>query len=138
ETAEGARHDDISRTLYRPTLRFGVLAMVLAGIALVITGDTQAQIMFRQQPMKMASAEALCETQEGAPFSILTVGGPDAFSEDCSDVIHLIELPTLTSFLATHTFGAELQGVDDLNAQYKEEFGETVTDIHGNVQEADY
>ncbi|WP_010534841.1 cytochrome ubiquinol oxidase subunit I [Brachybacterium squillarum] len=138
DTPDGAYEQEVATTLYRPTVRFGVVAMVLAGIALIVSGDFQAQIMFKQQPMKMASAEALCETQEGAPFSILTIGGPDAFDQDCSSVTHLIEVPYLTSFLATHTFDAELQGVDDVNAQYQEQFGETVTDIHGNEVEADY
>lgn len=138
ETADGAAHERQARTVFRPALRLGVVAMLISGALLAITGDTQAQIMFQQQPMKMASAEALCETQEGAPFSVLTIGGPDAFAQDCSSVTHLIEIPNLTSFLATHTFDAELQGVDDLNAQYKEQFGESVTDIHGTVHEADY
>ena len=109
-----------------------------SAIVLVVSGDFQAQIMFKQQPMKMASAEALCETETGASFSILTIGGPDAFAEQCGDVTHLIEVPYVTSFLATHTFDATLQGVDDLNAQYKEEFGETATNIHGEEVEVDY
>jgi cytochrome d ubiquinol oxidase subunit I len=112
--------------------------MVISGILLVVSGDFQAQIMFKQQPMKMASAEALCETEEGAPFSILTIGGPEAFHQDCSSITHLIEIPNVTAFLATHTFDSELQGVDDLNAQYKEQYGDTVTDIHGDTHEADY
>lgn len=138
DTEEGARQHELARGLYRPTVRFGVLAMVLAAIALVVSGDQQAQIMFKQQPMKMASAEALCETETGASFSILTVGGPDAFAQDCSSITHLIEVPYVTSFLATHTFDATLQGVDELNAQAQEEFGSTVTDIHGNQVTADY
>src|SRR5699024_1228923 len=113
-------------------VRFGVVFMLISGVLLAITGDFQAKIMFEQQPMKMASAEALCETQSSAPFSILTVGGPDALNEDCDGVTHLIEIPYVTSILATYDPGAELQGVDDLNAQYKEQFGETTTDIHGN------
>ena len=112
--------------------------MVIAGIGLVVTGDMQAKIMFQQQPMKMASAEALCETTEGAAFSILTVGGPDAFATDCDGVTHLIEVPYVTSILATNDPNATLQGVEDLQAQYKSEFGETVTDIYGNEVEADY
>jgi cytochrome d ubiquinol oxidase subunit I len=94
--------------------------------------------MFKQQPMKMASAEALCETETGASFSILSVGGPDAFATDCDGVTHLIEIPYVTSFLATHTFDATLQGVDDLNEQYKEEFGETATNVHGEEVAVDY
>src|SRR5699024_4750155 len=33
---------------------------------------------------------------------------------------------------------AELQGVEDLNAQYKEQFGETAVNIHGEEVAADY
>src|SRR5690625_3946802 len=102
ETEDGQVHHSMARDMYRPTVRFGVVFMLIAGVLLVITGDFQAKIMFEQQPMKMASAEALCETQESAPFSILTVGGPDAFNEDCDGVTHLIEIPYVTSVLATY------------------------------------
>ncbi|PMC74358.1 cytochrome ubiquinol oxidase subunit I [Brachybacterium sp. UMB0905] len=138
DSEEGAQHRTLAQTIFRPVLRFGVLMMVIAGIGLVVTGDMQAKIMFHQQPMKMASAEALCETTEGAAFSILTVGGPDAFATDCDGVTHLIEVPYVTSILATNDPNATLQGVEDLQAQYKAEFGETVTDIYGNEVEADY
>ncbi|MGP5694350.1 cytochrome ubiquinol oxidase subunit I [Brachybacterium alimentarium] len=138
ETPEGEEHHHAARDLYRPVVRFGVIAMFISAIVLVVSGDFQAQIMFKQQPMKMASAEALCETETGASFSILTVGGPNAFSENCDDVTHLIEVPYVTSFLATHTFDAELQGVNDLSAQYQEQFGETVTDVHGQEIAVDY
>ena len=137
-TPEGQEHHHAARDLYRPTVRFGVVAMFLSAIVLVISGDAQAKIMFEQQPMKMASAEAHCDTSSGVPFSILTVGGPDAFSTDCSGITHLIEIPYVTSILATNDPSATLQGVDDLNAQYKEQFGETATDIHGNEVEVDY
>ena len=138
ETPEGEEQHRAARDLYRPVVRFGVIAMFVSAIVLVVSGDFQAQIMFRQQPMKMASAEALCETETGASFSILSVGGPDAFATDCDGVTHLIEVPYVTSFLATHTLDATLQGVDDLNAQYKEQFGETAVNIHGEEVAVDY
>ncbi|MGY5764785.1 cytochrome ubiquinol oxidase subunit I [Brachybacterium sp. DNPG3] len=138
ETEEGQEQHRAARDLYRPVVRFGVASMFVAALVLVVSGDFQAQIMFKQQPMKMASAEALCETESGASFSILAVGGPDAFSTDCDGVTHLIEVPYLTSFLATHTFDATLMGVDDLNQQYKEQFGETVVAADGSTVTADY
>ena len=138
DTEQGRAHADLARRVYRPAVRFGVLVMVIAAVGLVVTGDWQAKLMFKQQPMKMASAEALCETHTGAPFSILSVGGPDAFSTDCDGVTHLIEVPYLTSILATNDPNATLKGVDDLNAEYKEKFGATATDIYGNEQEIDY
>jgi len=41
------------------------------------TGDVQAKIMVKQQPMKMAAAEAVYTTAENVPFSIITVGNLD-------------------------------------------------------------
>ena len=41
-----------------------------AGTAL--TGDLQGKLMFEQQPMKMAAAEAACH--DGTGFSVLSVG----------------------------------------------------------------
>ena len=138
DTEEGQEQHLAARDLYRPTVRFGVVAMFISALVLVVSGDFQAKIMFEQQPMKMASAEAHCDTDSEVPFSILTVGGPNAFSEDCDGVTHLIEIPYVTSILATNDPFAELQGVDDLNAQYKEQFGETALDIRGNEVEVDY
>ncbi|NMA78392.1 MAG: cytochrome ubiquinol oxidase subunit I [Actinomycetales bacterium] len=138
ETEEGQAQHHAARDLYRPTVRFGVVAMFLSAVVLAISGDVQAKLMFEQQPMKMASAEAHCETSSEVPFSILTVGGPNAFSEDCDGVTHLIEIPYVTSILATNDPHAELQGVDDLNAQYKEQFGETAVNIQGEEVEVDY
>ncbi|HEX7351844.1 cytochrome ubiquinol oxidase subunit I [Brachybacterium sp.] len=138
DTEEGQEQHLAARDLYRPTVRFGVIAMCISAVVLVISGDAQAKLMFEQQPMKMASAEAHCVTDSEVPFSILTVGGPDAFSTDCDGVTHLIEVPYVTSILATNDPHATLQGVDDLNAQYKEQFGETATDIHGNEVAVDY
>ncbi len=138
ETPEGEAHDVQARTVFRPAVRFGVLAMFISALVLVVTGDTQGKLMFEQQPMKMASAEALCQTETGASFSILTVGGPDAFAANCSDVTHLIEIPYVTSILATNDPHATLQGVDELQKEYTERYGSTVTAVDGSTQQTDY
>jgi cytochrome d ubiquinol oxidase subunit I len=55
-------------------------AKLAAGVALactvlvMVTGDIQARLMDTQQPMKMAAAEAVYRTQNGARFSLLTIG----------------------------------------------------------------
>lgn len=138
QSAEGAVHRSLAREAYRSAVRFGVLVMFVSAVGLVVTGDWQGKLMFQQQPMKMASAEALCTTETGASFSILTVGGPDAFAQKCGDVTHLIEVPYVTSILATNDPNATLKGVDDLNAEYKQEFGATAKDIYGNEHQVDY
>ncbi|MGB7239344.1 MAG: cytochrome ubiquinol oxidase subunit I, partial [Rhodococcus sp. (in: high G+C Gram-positive bacteria)] len=99
--------------------RMSFVVMIVAGAALAITGDIQGKLMFEQQPMKMASAESLCDTETGAAFSLLTVGTHN----NCESVSHLISIPGLTSFLAENDFDATVQGVNQLQEQYEQQFG---------------
>jgi cytochrome d ubiquinol oxidase subunit I len=115
------RNDDAR--MYRSGLRLGLLAVLVSGVALAITGDVSAKLMFDQQPMKMASAEALCESETGAGFSVFAVGDLDA--QDCDDVWSLT-IPGLTSYLADGDLGAPISGVNDLQQQYEERYGEGV------------
>jgi cytochrome d ubiquinol oxidase subunit I len=120
-TVRASRSGDLELAkVYRPALRLGLWVLVAAGIGVVITGDGQAQLMFRQQPMKMASAEALCETRSGAGLSLLSVGG---LSNDC-DLNDVVSVPKLTSFLATHDVNATVRGVNDLKADYVATYGD--------------
>ena len=76
--------------------------------------------MFQQQPMKMASAESLCDTETDPDFSILTVGTHN----NCDSVTRVIEVPYVLPFLAESRFsGVTLQGVRNLQQQYEQRFG---------------
>jgi cytochrome d ubiquinol oxidase subunit I len=103
---------------FRPAIRLGVVTILVAGIAVAVTGDAQAKLMFEQQPMKMAAAEALCDTETGAGFSLFAVGD---VSQQCD--VRSLAVPGLTSYLATGDTGSTLQGVNDLQAQYVEKYG---------------
>ncbi|KQY47564.1 cytochrome ubiquinol oxidase subunit I [Cellulomonas sp. Root137] len=119
---------DKARDVYRPAVVLGVVVMLVSGVGVALSGDWQAKLMFDQQPMKMSSAEALCQTTEGgAPFSILAIGD---LSNSCEGVNHVIEIPGLTSFMATGDFNAPLPGVENLQAEYEEKYG--FTDDEGN------
>ena len=78
-------------------------------VGLAITGDLQGKVMTEVQPMKMAAAEALCETEAPAPFSVLTVGTIDGTEE-----VFSLRVPSLLSFLATGDFNGEVQGINEL------------------------
>ncbi|SNS51133.1 cytochrome bd-I ubiquinol oxidase subunit 1 apoprotein [Micrococcales bacterium KH10] len=113
---------DTARHVYRTGLRFGCWVMLIAGVGVILSGDFQAKLMFEQQPMKMASAEALCHTEKGADFSILTIGD---LNNNCDNVTRVISVPGVTSFLADGTFDSELKGVTELQAEYEEKYGYT-------------
>ncbi|WP_040794349.1 cytochrome ubiquinol oxidase subunit I [Nocardia higoensis] len=109
-----------ARSMWRPAGRMGAWVIAVSMIGLVITGDIQGKLMFDQQPMKMASAESLCHTQEDPDFSVLTVGTHN----NCDSVTHLIEVPYVLPYLAEGKIdGVTLEGVKDLQAAYNEKFG---------------
>jgi cytochrome d ubiquinol oxidase subunit I len=86
-------------------------ARLAAGVALVctvlviVTGDLQARLMDSQQPMKMASAEAVYRTQSGASFSLLTIGNLSG------QPIFQIRIPHLLSLIATLSWNGRVTGI---------------------------
>jgi cytochrome d ubiquinol oxidase subunit I len=106
--------------MYRPATMLGCVVALLDTVVLVFTGDTQGKLMFVQQPMKMASAESLCNTETDPDFSVLTVGTHN----NCDSVTHVIEVPTVLPFLAEGKMsGVTLKGVNDLQKEYQTRFG---------------
>ncbi|MFE4465074.1 cytochrome ubiquinol oxidase subunit I [Oerskovia sp. NPDC056781] len=117
-----AENIDLARNVYRPAITLGVIAMIVGGLGVAVSGDFQAKLMFQQQPMKMAAAEALCESSpDGAPFSILAIGD---LSDSCEGVNHILEIPGLTSYLAEGSFSAPLPGVDEVQQNMTERYGD--------------
>ena len=118
--AVGAYHMMKGRQVdvYRAAVKAGAVVTLLAAVGVAVTGDMDAKIMVQQQPMKMAAAEALYETSSDAPFSILSVGDVSG-----SEATHLIEVPGLLSYMATGSFGSEVQGINNLQEQYTQTYG---------------
>ncbi len=110
------KHVDVD--VYRPSMRLALVATVLAGVGLAVSGDVEGKIMTEQQPMKMAAAEALYHTSKPAPFSLFTAGSLNGHSE-----VFSIKIPRALSFLATGSFDGRVKGIDDLNAQYQQQYG---------------
>jgi cytochrome bd ubiquinol oxidase subunit I len=109
-----------ARTLYRPAAVLGCGAALIATVGLFFTGDHQGKLMFQQQPMKMASAESLCNTETDPDFSILTVGTHN----NCESVTRVLEVPYVLPFLADSRFtNVTLQGVRDIQQDDEQRFG---------------
>jgi cytochrome d ubiquinol oxidase subunit I len=102
----------------RPSLRLGLVAALVGTAGFFVSGDTLGKVMTETQPMKMAAAEALYQTEQPAGFSILTIGTLDG-----SQPVFQITIPRLLSFLATGTFDGKVEGINDLQAQYQQQFG---------------
>ncbi|HKN96343.1 MAG TPA: cytochrome ubiquinol oxidase subunit I [Pseudonocardiaceae bacterium] len=115
-----SRRDDGYRAMWRGSLKIGAWIGVVAFAALAVSGDTQGKLMFQQQPMKMAAAEALCHTEQPAGFSVFAVG--DVARPNCENV-KTLDVPSLLSFLASGNFSSKVEGVQDLVPRYQARYG---------------
>jgi cytochrome d ubiquinol oxidase subunit I len=116
--------DATDHKVWLTSLRVGAVVAMVSFAGVSLTGDLQAKLMFDQQPMKMAAAEAACH--DGTGFSVLSVG--DLGSNDCDDMVAVVELPGLLSFLANGDFTTEVQGINTLIPEYQERFGTHLPD----------
>lgn len=122
--------DRADHSVWITSLRIGAVVAIVGFAGVAFTGDLQGKLMFNQQPMKMAAAEAACET--GTGFSVLAIG--DLTAKNCDQVVNIIEIPGLLSFLANGDFTTEVTGVNDLIPTYQAKYGTSIPDdaIYGD------
>jgi cytochrome d ubiquinol oxidase subunit I len=121
----GRSAEEVDHRVWHRSVRIGGWVSLAAFVLVAFTGDWQAKLMYQQQPLKMSSAEALCETEAPASFSIFAWN--KLGSNECDDV-HSITVPGLLSFLAYNDFSSEVPGVNQLQEEYSEVYGATYPD----------
>ncbi|MBW4095823.1 MAG: cytochrome ubiquinol oxidase subunit I [Acidobacteria bacterium] len=122
ESGTIAGRDKMDHKVWLYSLRIGAVVAMVAFAGTALTGDLQGKLMFQQQPMKMAAAEAACH--DGTSFSVLSLG--NLGSKNCKDVVSVIEIPGLLSFLAHNDFTTDIKGVNTLVPEYQAKYGATV------------
>jgi cytochrome bd ubiquinol oxidase subunit I len=110
-------------TMYRKATRIGAWFTLVSALGVMISGDLQGKIMTEVQPMKMAAAEALYNSEAShAPFSLLTIGSLDGTQERFA-----VKVPSLLSFLATGRFDGPVEGINEIKAAYQKQYGADAT-----------
>jgi cytochrome d ubiquinol oxidase subunit I len=104
--------------LFRRSFQSAVIYGVIGTVLVILIGHTQAQHIVRIQPMKLAAAEALWDSENPASLSLFTVGN----ERDRRDVF-AIRIPGLLSLLAYNRFTGEVQGINELQAEYVQKYG---------------
>jgi cytochrome d ubiquinol oxidase subunit I len=92
---------------YQKALRLTMAVALIGGLLTAVAGDVSAKYMAKYNPEKLAAAEALFDTERGAP---LLVGG--LVDADNQTVKYKIELPKMLSFLSFGDFNAEVRGLN--------------------------
>jgi cytochrome d ubiquinol oxidase subunit I len=113
--AQPGASDAADVPMYRKATRLGAVLTLVASLGVVITGDIQGKIMTEVQPMKMAAAEALYESETGAAFSVLTIGSLDGTEE-----VFAIKVPKVLAFMATGNPNGTVEGINEIKARNAE------------------
>ena len=116
---------DPDHGVWRRSVRLGGWVSLAAFVLVALTGDWQGKLMYQQQPLKMSSAEALCETEAPASFSVFAWS--KLGSNECDDV-HSITIPYILSYLAHGDFSTAVPGVNELQEEYAAVYGATYPD----------
>jgi len=110
---KGTEHE-----MFRRSFTIATVTVLIASVMVGMAGHAQAQHMVRTQPMKMAAAEALWDSADPAPMSILTIG-----SESERRDIFAIKIPAMLSLLAYNRLTGEVKGINDLQVEYEQTYG---------------
>lgn len=104
--------------MFRRSFQIGAIIGVIATVLVILNGHTQAQHMVETQPMKMAVAEGLFDTENPASFSVITIGDAKGRND-----VFSIRLPNMLSMLAYNQLTGEVKGINALQKEYETKYG---------------
>ena len=96
------------RNAFETSLKFGAIYAFIGTMLVVLAGHAQMQNLLTTQPMKVAAAEALWESENPASFSLFTIGDEAGLKD-----VFSIRVPGMLSFLAYNAFEGEVKGIKD-------------------------
>ncbi|OJX46947.1 MAG: cytochrome ubiquinol oxidase subunit I [Chloroflexi bacterium 44-23] len=103
---------------FTKSLRLSVLFGFLSVFLVVLVGHTQGQEMVKTQPMKMAAAEALWDSEDPASFSLFSI----VDEKNKRDILSF-RIPGVLSLLSYNQFSGRVEGINQLQARYEQLYG---------------
>jgi cytochrome d ubiquinol oxidase subunit I len=104
---------------FRSSARLALLVLAPATVINLLVGSELGVTEGEFQPMKIAAAEAQWETCQPCSFSMFQIGGGN--NDQTPDKI--IAVPHLLSLLATNSWDGQVVGMNELQAQYEQQYG---------------
>ncbi|NOX89847.1 MAG: cytochrome ubiquinol oxidase subunit I [Calditrichaeota bacterium] len=103
---------------YRLSLKYSAIYGFIGILLVILIGHSQMQHIVRIQPMKVASAEAIWNTENPASLSLFTIGNEKERKD-----IFAIKIPYLVSVLAYNSLEGEIKGINQLQEEYEQKYG---------------
>ena len=104
--------------VHRKVVALGLGVMLASAIGVSLVGHIQGQIMTKQQPMKMAAAEALWDGKSNAGFSLFAYGDVSRGKNKVD-----ITIPDGLSILATNHPSGYVAGINDVQQEEVAKYG---------------
>ncbi len=106
--------------VFRAAAKLAIIIVVPVSVLNLTVGSEFGVEITNVQPMKIAAAEALWDTEQPAGFTLFQIGG---FTEDDQDPSFNISVPRALSFLATNSLDGKVVGMNELQGQYEQRYG---------------
>ncbi|GAC1348236.1 MAG: cytochrome ubiquinol oxidase subunit I [Ktedonobacteraceae bacterium] len=103
---------------YQRSMRLSLVTGLMASIISVIVGHIYGQYDILAQPMKMAAAEAIWNTQQPAALALVAIPDVQAHTN-----IFSISIPYLLSFFSDWSFTGRVDGINQIQAAYVHLYG---------------
>jgi cytochrome d ubiquinol oxidase subunit I len=107
------------QAMFERSARLAVVVLVPATMLVLFFGGRLGINETRYQPMKIAAAEGQWTTCQPCSFSVFQIGGGN--NDPTPEKI--IPIPHLLSVLATGSWNGKVVGLNELQAQYQQQYG---------------
>ncbi|WP_433298667.1 cytochrome ubiquinol oxidase subunit I [Pseudonocardia sp. CA-142604] len=104
---------------FRRSAQLALVVLAPATMINLLVGSELGVTEGEFQPMKIAAAEAQWDTCQPCSFSMFQIGGGN--NDQTPDKI--IAIPHLLSLLATNSWDGKVVGMNELQAQYEQQYG---------------
>jgi cytochrome d ubiquinol oxidase subunit I len=106
--------------LFMRAAKLALIVAVPVTLLQLVVGNRFGEAVTSAQSMKIAASEAQWDTCQPCGFSLFQIGG---FTESDQTPRFSITVPRLLSYMATGSFGGEVQGLNQLQAQEESQHG---------------
>jgi cytochrome d ubiquinol oxidase subunit I len=106
-------------TIFRPSFQWAARYALIGSLLVGVIGHFQGQFLVQHQPLKMAAAEALWETEQPAGFALVA-----GVNEGAQENSFELKVPGVLSFLSYNNFTGEVKGLKDLQVEAVAQYGE--------------
>lgn len=112
-------YDRESRAAFELSLKAAVVYTLVGLMGTMGVGHFHTQYLAEANPMKLSAMEALWETENPAPFTVMAVINEDEHKNDMA-----IEIPALFSFMLYNKPEGEVKGMNDLQQELVAKYGQ--------------